>query len=111
MNGFLSIMSDVASVATGGTEAERAEARRIRTEWEHKAAARTPGAALHPAAIIAVGNAEPPVERLIGLQCAVAKVVQLVASLPRWGWGRAASTTQRRMSSPLPRGRSARSAG
>jgi hypothetical protein len=109
MNGFFSIMSDVASVAAGGTEAERAAARRIRTEWEHKAAARTQSIGLHPAAIIAVGNAEPPVERLIGLQCAAAKVVQLIASLPRWG--RAASTTQRRMSSPLPRGRSARSVG
>ncbi len=100
MHKFLSIMQDVASVATGGSEAERAEARRIRAERECRAAERAQGTAPHPAAIVAVGSTEPPVERLIGLQSTAAKAVRFITSLPRWG--REGLITRRRLPSSLP---------
>ena len=84
MNEFISIMQDVAKLATGGSDLARAEARRIDRERERRAAEAAQGPALHPAAIIAVGSTERrPTERLMGLQSAFARAILLVASAGR----------------------------
>ena len=81
MNEILDIMLDVSKLVTGGSDEARAESRRIEAERERRAAERAQGSALHPAAIIAVGNTEQPQERLMGLQSAFARTVQLVFSV------------------------------
>ena len=83
MNELGSIMQDVAELATGGSDLARAEARRIEKERERRAKEVAHGPALHPAAILAVGNTEPPVERLMGLQSAFAKAVQFAVAAGR----------------------------
>jgi hypothetical protein len=92
MNEIVGILQDVAKLVTGGSDEARAECRRMDAERERRATERAQGPALHPAAIIAVGNTEQPQERLMGLQSAFAKAVQLVVSvgqmrlkLPRLG--------------------------
>lgn len=50
----------------------------------HDGAFRTPGwAALFPVSIVAIVAAEQPVERLLGLQSAIAKAVDMAALLGR----------------------------
>lgn len=81
MNEFISIMQDVAKLATGGSDLARAEARRIDRERERRAAEAAQEAALHPVAIIAVGSTERrPTERLMGLQSAFAKAVMFLGA-------------------------------
>jgi hypothetical protein len=84
MNGILDIMLDVSKLVTGGSDEARADSRRIEAERERRAVERAQGPALHSAAIIAVGNTEQPQERLMGLQSAVARAVQLVFSVGHW---------------------------
>jgi hypothetical protein len=81
MDEFISIMMDVARLVTGGSDLARTEARRIDAERERRAEEMAHGPALHPTAILAVGNTEPPVERLRGLQSAFAKVVQFAVAV------------------------------
>jgi hypothetical protein len=84
MNEFISIMQDVAKLATGGSDLARAEARRIDRERERRAAEAAQGPALHPAAIIAVGSTVRPFERLMGLQWAFSRTVALMAAVGRF---------------------------
>ena len=84
MNELFSIMQDVAKLTTGGSDIARAEARRIDRERERRAAVGSHGLALHPAAIIAVGNTVRPVERLLGFQCAFSRTVALIAAVGRF---------------------------
>jgi hypothetical protein len=83
MNEHLRIFQDAAKPATGGSDITRREVRRAAAERERRAAENAQGLALHPAAIIAVGGTEQPVERLMGLQRAVAKAMQFVAATER----------------------------
>ena len=80
MNELISIMQDVAKLVTGGSDLARTEARRVNAERERRADEMAHGPALHPSAIVAVGDTEPPVERLMGLQSAFAKAVQVAVA-------------------------------
>jgi hypothetical protein len=79
MNGFISIMQDVAKLVTGGSDLARAEARHIDDERAHTAAERIRGSALHSPAIIVFASTEPPVDRLMRLRLTTARVVRLGA--------------------------------
>ena len=81
MNEFISIRQDVAKLVTGGSDEARAESRRIEAERERRAEGMAHSPALHPTAILAVGDTEPPVERLMGLQSAFAKAVQFAVAV------------------------------
>jgi hypothetical protein len=81
MNELISIMQDVAKLVTGGSDLARAEASRIDAERERRAEEMAHGPALHPTAILAVGDTEPPVERLMGLQSAFAKAVHFAVGV------------------------------
>jgi hypothetical protein len=83
MNEFISIMQDVAKLATGGSDIARAEARRIDAARERRAAEAAQDAALRPLAIIAVRKTNRPVERFMRLQSTFARAILLVASAGR----------------------------
>ena len=80
MNEFICIMQDVTTLVTGGSDLARTEARRIDAERERRAEEMAHGPALHPTAILTVGDTEPPVKRLMGLQSAFAKAVQFAVA-------------------------------
>jgi hypothetical protein len=85
MNELISIMQDVAKLATGGSDLARAEARRIDAERERRAAERAQGPALHPVTIVALGaGGERPYAHLMKLQSAFAKGVLLLATIGRF---------------------------
>ena len=81
MNEHLRIFQDVAKLATGGSDITRREVRRAAAERERRNTENAQGLALHPAAIIAVGGTEQPVERLMELQRAFAKLVQFAVAV------------------------------
>ena len=83
MNELISIMQDVAKLATGGSDLARAEARRIDSERERRAAVNAQGPAWHPVEIVALGGTARPTERLMGLQSAFARAAFLVAMVGR----------------------------
>lgn len=80
MDPIFRVMVDVAGLVTRGSDAARMEMRRMAVERERRAEGNAHGPALHPTAILAVGDTEPPVERLMGLQSALAKAVQFAVA-------------------------------
>jgi len=80
MNDILAVMLDTAKLVTSGSDIARREVQRAVAERERRAAENAQDLALHPAAILAVGGTEQPVERLMGLRLAFAKAMQFVAA-------------------------------
>lgn len=83
MDPILRVIVDVAGLVTRGSDAARMETHRMAAERERWAEGMAHRRALHPTAILAVGNAESPVERLMGLRSAVAKAVQFAVAVGR----------------------------
>jgi hypothetical protein len=85
LNDVFAVMLDVSALVTRGSELARTEARRVAAERERPADEQARRAAdqtaLLPVSIIAVGGVKHPVERLMALQAAIGRAVQMATSL------------------------------
>jgi hypothetical protein len=87
MNDVVDVMLDVSALVTRGSDLGRSEAGRAAAERRRRADEDTrrivDQAALFPVSIIAGAGVEQPVERLLTLQCAIARAVHLATCLWR----------------------------
>jgi hypothetical protein len=82
MNDVVDVMLDCPALVTRGSDLARTEARRERERRADERARRLADqTALLPASIVAVGEPEQPVERLMTLQSAIARAVQMASGL------------------------------